>query len=298
LASAKNQFNSFFNKTEALLNIQLRAFLTPVEKLNEDYIEFLNSLDIMKKDKGDFDILINGKIKQLQDYVSKTLYEFAKILYDKFCNDIDINNNQALFDKIKSGGIDSIYNEYFSKIERSYEPLKVDLEKEIVERFHNIIIKYSQGSNRFLNELVKNFSNVSLFEFRDLVEKFDLKIITAFYFLFDKGYNPFYLSNRFFRKFALQIFHKKIIKSIKESFNRNIDISTGRIKYDINYKIQESFRNFSFDFNDKIEDTLNMLGKIISDTINKKERAEDSVTRQVEYLSDKLTKLTLIKNVN
>jgi len=278
-----------------LINIQLKALLTPIEKLNEDYIEFLNSLQIMKKDKGDFEILINGKIKQLQGYVTKELYEFANELYHGFCNDID-ENTSDLMDNIKSGGIDSIYKKYFRKIEQSYEPLKLKLENEIVEKFHNILIEYSHGSNRFLNELVKNFSNASLFEFKDLVETFDLKIITVFYFLFDKGYNPFYLSNRFLRKFALQIFRKEIIKSIKESFKRNIDMSTGRINYDINYKIQESFRKFSFDFNNKIEDTLNTLGNIISDTISKKEQTEDSISPQVEYLSERLEKLSLIRD--
>jgi hypothetical protein len=75
-------------------------------------------------------------------------------------------------------------------------------------------------------------------------------------------------------------------------------MSTGRINYDINYKIQESFRKFSFDLNDKVEDTLNTLSKIISDTVNKKEQAEDSVSGQVKYLSGRLEKLSLIKNGN
>jgi len=295
LASAKNQFNTLLSKTETLLNIQMKALLTPLDKLNEDYSEFLKSLQIMRKDKGDFEILINGKIKQLQDYVTNQLYDFAKKLYSEFCHDID-QNTSDLMDNIKSGGIDAVYTKYFRKIEQSYEPLKLKLEKDVVERFHNILIEYSNGSNRFLNELVKNFSNASLFEFKDLVETFDLKIITVFYFLFDKGYNPFYLSNRFFRKFALQVLRKKIIKGIKESFKRNIDMSTGRINYDINYKIQESFRKFSFEFNNKMDDTLITLEKIITDTIRKKEQAEDSISPQVEYLSERLEKLSLIRN--
>jgi len=295
LASAKNQFNTLLSKTETLLNIQMKALLTPLDKLNEDYSEFLKSLQIMRKDKGDFEILINGKIKQLQDYVTNQLYDFAKKLYSEFCHDID-QNTSDLMDNIKSGRIDAVYTKYFRKIEQSYEPLKLKLEKDVVERFHNILIEYSNGSNRFLNELVKNFSNASLFEFKDLVETFDLKIITVFYFLFDKGYNPFYLSNRFFRKFALQVFRKKIIKSIKESFKRNIDMSTGRINYDINYKIQESFRKFSFEFNNKMDDTLITLEKIITDTIRKKEQAEDSISDRLVYLSAKLNKLKLIKD--
>jgi hypothetical protein len=94
----------------------------------------------------------------------------------------------------------------------------------------------------------------------------------------------------------LQVFRKKIIKSIKESFKRNIDMSTGRINYDINYKIQESFRKFSFEFNNKMDDTLITLEKIITDTIRKKEQAEDSISDRLVYLSAKLNKLKLIKD--
>lgn len=296
-ASANNQFNSLHHKTETLLNIQLNALLTPIEELNKNYEKFLNSLEIMKKDKGDFEILINGKVKQLQEYVTVTLYEFAGTLYENFCREVDENTSE-FYNKLKSSGVNPVYNEYFDRIEQSYEPLKLKLETEIVDRFHNILIEYSQGSNRFVNELVKNFSSISLFEFTELVEKFDLKIITVFYFLFDKSYNPFYLSNSMLRNISIPLFYKKILERMKESFKRNIDMSTGRINYDINYKIQESFKKFTFDFSNKIEDTLNMLGKIIADTINKKEQAEDSISKQVEYLYNKLEELKSIINEN
>ncbi len=296
-ASAKNQFNSLLGKTETLLNIQLKALITPIEELSKNYEEFLGSMEIMKKDKGDFEILINGKVKQLQEFVTNTLYGFAETLYNNFCDDLN-KNSSNFYAKLKSTGIDSVYTEYFKEIEHSFEPLKLKLEKEIVERFHNILTEYSQGSNRFLNELVKNFSIDSLFEFKDLVEVFDLKVITVFYFQYDKSYNPFYLSNGFLRDYTLRLFKTKIITRLKENVRRNIDMNTGRVNYDINYKIQESFKKFSFDFNNKIEATLNMLAQIISDTINRKLTAEDSVSKQVEYLTNRLEKLALIKNTN
>jgi hypothetical protein len=85
---------------------------------------------------------------------------------------------------------------------------------------------------------------------------------------------------------------------LKENIKRNIDMNTGRVNYDINYKIQESFRKFSFELNEKIEITLNMLTKIISDIIKRKENAEDSVAKQVKYLSNKIEILSLINNNN
>ncbi|MFZ5947591.1 MAG: dynamin family protein [Stygiobacter sp.] len=297
ITSARNQFDSMLKKISTILNIHLNALGTPIEELNRNYEEFLNSLEIMRKEKGDFEILINGKVKQLQEYVTNTLYEFAKILYNNFCDDFE-KDSVNFFNKLKSEGIELVHKIYFNKIEQSFEELKLNLEKKIVDRFHNILIEYSQGLNRFLNELVKNFSNTSIFEFKDLVDVFDLKILTVFYFQFDRSYNQFCLSNIFIRNYSPKFFRSKILKQLKENIKRNIDMNTGRVNYDINYKIQESFRKFSFELNEKIEITLNMLTKIISDIIKRKENAEDSVAKQVKYLSNKIEILSLINNNN
>lgn len=297
ITSARNQFDSMLKKISTMLNIHLNALGTPIEELNRNYEEFLNSLEIMRKEKGDFEILINGKVKQLQEYVTNTLYEFAKILYNNFCDDVE-KDSVNFFNKLKSEGIELVHKIYFNKIEQSFEELKLNLEKKIVDRFHNILIEYSQGSNRFLNELVKNFSNTSIFEFKDLVDVFNLKILTFFYFQFDRSYNQFCLSNIFIRNYSPKFFRSKILKQLKENIKRNIDMNTGRVNYDINYKIQESFRKFSFELNEKIEITLNMLTKIISDIIKRKENAEDSVAKQVKYLSNKIEILSLINNNN
>ena len=294
-ASAHNQLNSLLHKTETLLQIQLRALLTPIEKLNDDYTEFVNSVEMMKKDRGDFTILMNGKVKQLQDYVRTALYGFGEELFKKFCSDINADKG-AFFRDIAARGIVPVHEEYLRSIEESFEPLKTRLEAEIVEKFQNIVTEYANGSNRFLKELVRNFSDQSLFELRDLVEVFDLKIITVFYFYFDKTYSPFYLVVSPLRKIALHLFRKRIIRQFQDSLKRNIEMNTGRIAYDITYKMQESFRNFTFKLGNTIDETLGTLSDIISETISRKKETEESVSEKVRYLSSKLEQLCALRS--
>jgi small GTP-binding protein len=128
ITSARNQFDSMLKKISTMLNIHLNALGTPIEELNRNYEEFLNSLEIMRKEKGDFEILINGKVKQLQEYVTNTLYEFAKILYNNFCDDVE-KDSVNFFNKLKSEGIELVHKIYFNKIEQSFEELKLNLEK-------------------------------------------------------------------------------------------------------------------------------------------------------------------------
>lgn len=297
MASAKKQFNSLLKKTETMLNIQLKALLTPIDKLNEDYKTFRKSMDIMKRDKGDFEILVNGKIKQLQEYVTESLYDFAGNMLKRFSMEIDASRNE-LFDKLETGGIGLVHDDYIKEIESAYETVKVKLENEIVERFRKILTEYSQGSNRFLNELANNFTEHSLFDFRELIGTFDLNVLTSFYFRFDKNYNPSYLARKLLKKAAFIFIPKKITKNIKEDLKRNIDMNTGRINYDINYKIQESFRKFNSILNEKLDETLNMLDNIISETIKNKSKTEDMISGRIKYISEGLEKLSLFKMEN
>ncbi len=293
--SAKNQFNIIHNKTEALISMRLKAFLTPVEKLNEDYQAFLISLQTMQKDKADFEILIKGKVKQLQDNVTQTINDFADALKKEIDSVID-NERKEVISSLKKNGLDIIYEKYFADIEKNYEPLKKKMEIDVVQTFKNILKEYARGSSSFFNELIKNFAIQSLFDLHDLLETFNLKIYTSFYFYFEKSYDPFYLKTKTIRNFIFPLVADKVIKHIKRTINDNISKNASRINYDINYRIQESFIQFNFDLKNKIEETLKTLKNIISDTINKKTEAEVSVSKKVNYLSALLDKLKLIKN--
>ncbi len=294
-ASTKNQLDNLILKTDAFLKIKLKTLLTPIDELNADYDKMHNSLEIMHKEKDDFEILIQGKIKKLQEYVTSTLYDFADNLFKNYSDELN-KNLSGLIDDLRIYGSKIINDKYFPSIEQSYEPLKEKLEKEIIERFHNILYEYSQGSNRFLNELFKIFAGQSLFNFQEVVDKFDLKIFTVFYFYFENNYNPVYLKVNLLKKTILRMIHKKINSNVKEVLKQNIDMNTGRINYDINYKIQESFRKFSINLNNKITETLNLLLNIIQDTIQKKKETETSISQDEKFLTQQINKLAEIRN--
>lgn len=293
--STKNQLNNLILKTDAFLKIKLKTLLTPIDELNADYDKVHYSLEIMHKEKDDFEILIQGKIKNLQEYVTSTLYDFADNLFKYYSDELN-KNLSGLIDDLRIHGSKIINDKYFTSIEQSYEPLKEKLEKEIIERFHNILYEYSQGSNSFLNELFKIFSGQLLFNFQEVVDKFDLKIFTVFYFYFENNYKPVYLKIKLFRNTILRMFRKKINSKVKEVLKQNIDMNTGRINYDINYKIQESFRNFSINLNNKITETLNLLLNIIQDTIHKKKETETSISEDEKFLTQQINKFSEINN--
>lgn len=293
--SSLNRFNSILNQVNLFLNIQLQTLKTPIDKLQQQYSEFEKSLKTMYDSKDDFDILILGKIQQLQEYVTETIYDYGKNLYNSIEQKIN-NNISDYIAEIKKNGIIELQEQLFNYIEISFDPLKEKLENDVVARFKNILKDYSKGSNRFINELVKNLSELGTIHFEELISTFNLQIITCFYYSFQAAKLPSVFRYRFIRKVTPNYFIvKKILKLLKESILRNIDMNCGRINYDISYKIQESFREFKYTLNKEIENIINLMRQIIEKTIEQKLYAEKEVENNIKNLSEKLKNLFSLK---
>ena len=293
--SSLNRFNSILNQVNLFLEVQLQTLKTPIDKLQQQYSEFENSLKTMYESKDDFDILILGKVKQLQDYVTETIYDYGKKLYNSIEQKVSINIYDYL-EEIKKNGIIELQEQLFNYIEKSFDPLKEKLENEVIEKFQNILKDYSKGSNRFINELVKNLSELGTIHFEELISTFNLQIATCFYYSFQTAKLPSIFRYRFIRKITPNNFLAKVILNLlKENIMRNIDMNCGRINYDIRYKIQESFREFKYTLNKEIENIINLMRQIIKKTIEQKLYAEKEVENNIKNLTEKLKNLLLIK---
>lgn len=292
--SINNQIQFIINKITQYLEFQSELIQKPLNELNATLENFSKSLKIIEKDRNDFDILIQGKINQLQKYVTEKLYDYAADLYKEYCAYID-QNKKAFREKIIQEKIEAINDEQLNFIEGKFEPFKAKLEKEIIEKFKEIIIEYAGGSNRFLSELVKNFSINKMTNFDDIIESFDLKIFTVFYFYFDKSCNPEYLKNPIIGWFHRLFLTDKIINDLKNSIRHNIDLNTGRINYDVNYKIAETFRKFSSLLNKRINETITGLDSLINNMVMRKKIKEEDFNPTLEYIRQVFSELNSIK---
>ncbi|MFA3783257.1 dynamin family protein [Melioribacteraceae bacterium 4301-Me] len=294
LISTKNRISIIAKKIKSLLDFELNSMKMPLEELKNQYQSFQQSLDTIKKDKDEFDIVMNGRIKQLQAFVTDEITKLKNTLCSEFIDPL-LLKPQHTVTNIKELGAEEYQIKIFNEIRDRFDKLKSDLESEVINKFKELIKKYYDGSNGFLRELTKTMSINSDVSFESLSSTFDLDVYTSFYYKFDVDYIPIALKSSFLSLIMPKHFiEKKIVTSVADNLKNKIEMNCGRINYDINYKIQESFIKFRYDINQKLEETLITLDELLKKTLQEKDKKETNISSKINELTERINLLDFI----
>lgn len=285
-------------ESESLLNFKLKTLQMPSELLDEKLNQFRKSLIIMRENKDEFDILMDGKIKQLQEYVAEQADQLGDKIVVKLKKDIKENENEIL-DELRGADLNDFQNKYFESIKNEFDKLKTNLENEVIDRFKKLLQKYGEGSNEFMKELMNSLTDLMNMNFDTLANIFDLNIYTTFYYNFKAEPIPLGLNNKLIRhKMPKTVLRKAILEKLVNNFVEKVNSNASRIKYDINYRIQESFIQFKFDLNQKLDSILKNLESILNKTLQDKKKQQYEIEDELSQLKSRLIKLKKIqKNI-
>ncbi|HEX5154014.1 MAG TPA: dynamin family protein [Parafilimonas sp.] len=285
--SSLNQFNLL--RSKAILQIQLKrdAFLMPLNELQTKQSQLHASIQLMNEQKDEFESIINGKVKLLQQTIHESVNDASKKLRDEVYvkiytlveNNLSAEENTMALQRLN----DLILNKF--------NGLKTEWEQKSKEHFKNLLSQYSQRSQSFLNELAKNLTALLNFNFELIAGQFDLNIYSSFYLTLDSGISPVYNQNTLMKTLFPKAAKKNLQTKWQQHYNEIIVRNTSAIIYDLQYKIQESFRKFNYDLNNRLDELLNNINKTLQDTqterINKALVVEDRIT----HLNNKLQAL-------
>lgn len=285
--SSLNQFNLLLSK--AVLQIQLKrdAFLMPLNELEAKQSELHASIQLMNGQKDEFESIINGKVKLLQQMIHESVNDASKKLRNEVYVKIDtlVENNLSAEENTRA------LQQLNDFILNEFNALKTEWEQKAKEHFKNLLSQYSQRSQSFLNELAKNLTALLNFSFELIADQFDLNIYSSFYLTLDSGVSPVYNQNTLMKTLFPKAAKKNLQTKWQQHYNEIIVRNTSAIIYDLQYKIQESFRRFNYDLNNRLDELLNNINKILQDTqterLSKGQAVEDTITR----LNDKLQAL-------
>jgi len=294
--AVKHRLLILTNELISKVKFRIHSLKMPALDLEKKLKEFQSLISMMKNEKSDFDILMEGRAKQLQNYISEKVNEISVTLIENL--EKDFNQNQSeLLERMKREDLFQIQDEFINKLKKNFDELKSDLEKEVIEQFQNILIKYSSGSNEFMSKLLNSLGEMFDFDLSYISEKFDLNVYTSFYYNFESeptvlGLNKGMIRNKMPKYVVKKLVYDKMLDSLIEKIHSNC----GRIIYDITYKIQESFIKFKFDVSEKNDKMLNDLENILSNTLKQKQLTEDDIHDEIHLLTEKLEILEKIKN--
>ncbi len=284
------------NEAIALIKFRVETLKMPSMDLEEKLKQFSSLMGVMKNEKGDFDILMEGRAKQLQNHVAETVNEIG----DKMINELEDDfaaNRVSLLKSMKTENLSSIQERYIEKLKSGFDELKNDLEENVIENFKNILTKYGNGANEFMSKFLNSLGGMFNFDISLLSEKFDLKSFTSFYYNFESEPTVLGLHNGMLRsKMPQLVIEKLVFNKMLDSLISKIQSNCGRVIYDITYRIQESFIKFKFDINDKHGKILDDLEKILNNTLSQKQQSEHNIENDVNQLEEKLNELMQIKD--
>ena len=292
-SSSSHQLGLLCRQAELQLQFIADAYLLPLNELENRSRQLTASILLMNEQKDEFESIITGKIKMLQQSINADVNEQSNLLQKEVSN-IIVSANET-----NSMALQRLKKQLDELILSTFEQIKNDWEVKAKEHFKNLLQQYSHRSESFLHELSTNLSahlgqSVALFS-----EQFDLNAYTSFYLSLDSGLSSVDNPLTFFDRIFSSVYQRrKIHAKWKQHYNEIIVRNTASIIYDLTYKIQESFRKFNYDLNRKMNDVLTNMEKNIKDVIANKTKTELQNEEVIKDINTRIIRLKiLIKNL-
>ncbi len=284
----KNRLQSLITQVHTLAKLRLETVQMPVHQLEEKNKSLQKSMELMLTNKKEFDILIEGQVKQLQDRIAEEVKKTSAIMRSRIVEQLHQDGNEII-DALQRKGTPAVQATWSNQIIQSFNELKTKLETETKISFHGLLKNYSRESRSFLNELSMQLESLKGIDFDRIIETFDLNIYTSFYFHTQCDMKVPYIKGRvLYKLMPAQWAEKKVLRRMERNMQEIITMNSAGIVYDLQYKIQESFRMFRYDLHEKLITLVQSIENIITETIHSKVQTESNLDHEVSRIKEKL----------
>ena len=160
-----------------------------------------------------------------------------------------------------------------------WEDLKNSLGREVKEKFKEILVHYMQQSSSFLNEVAENLPAFLDTGIDSIAVRFDLDVYSSAYFSLNgleqsvpyKGGPLSFLKSEDAKK-------REWADMLARRYHELLVTNMAAVCYDIQYRVQESFRKFDTG----LKDQLRRLFSILENEIKLVSRQRDQVTEALD----------------
>lgn len=293
--SAQKRFGQLIKVTESMLKLRLDILQGPVEELEKKTQAYKLSVATMNKGKHDFQIIINGRIKDLQTRIEERVKSFSDKLEHNLLLELE-SNSDRIFDKVYQNNIGEVEKEYSDQITCELKKLQSSMADDTRKDFKEILEQYNNGSQSYVREIAHQLKDTLNIDFSDITGTFDLDVYTAFYFRTHTELSIQGSGNKMlYRLLPRNMAKEKLLSQFRKSVKELIVTNSAGIIYDLQYRIQESFRMFNYDLNAHMEELLNAIDKIIIETTELRQKNKSSIDNAVDKLLSQMNTLRNMK---
>lgn len=292
--SATNRIQAIINQMMQLLNLQRSAYNTPIKDIEAQMDHLRQSLSVIQTNQGDFLSVIKNRIKLIQEEVTSIVNSKAKEIKTHYQN--QLLNSDSLEHILNTKGSKEFISDLNSDIKERYLQLHQTIEKEVKQKFTDIMIGFINQSQHFLNELSKQLENQLGTKIDMVIGKFDLDVYSPFYIrnvseyhISESKSNP--LLNILPKAISKKLFVKSVLKELEDVITSN---SAGML-YDITYRMDESLRKMTYDLNIKTTELISELLAIMAKSKEEITGMKAGVKDAIDKVNSDLLKIEKLK---
>jgi hypothetical protein len=269
------------------LRLKLDALQTPVDELELKQSRLKEVILLLDSQREEFANTIRGETKLLQQYIDRTIQDESLDLRSDIRRQIKSSISQLLNPATLQAYQQELNRDIIDRFEKRWHQLG-EYSK---EKFNQVLVEYGNRSNSFLNELIRHLSSLMNIDFDIIAGKFDLDVYTSFYLTVEKGAGISGSISPFEKLLPKRDRKNRLSRRLLNYYDAVIIQNAAAVIYDLQYKIQESFRKFSFDLEKRLHDLIHNMNRLISEALITRSQHQEIVGDQISDLRDRIEKL-------
>lgn len=284
------RYRWLYSRLRLQLRLKLQALQTPAEELELKQKRLKEVIILLRSQKEEFHNTIRGETHMMQESIAHLIEEDARALRQELYQELEIRKKK-LEDPSSFQAIQTDFNRLI--LDR-FEGRWRELEVQVKETFTSLLAGYGQRAKSFLNELILHLSSLMGIDFDIIAGKFDLDTYTSSY-LSVKGVSA--VSGRlspFSRLLPVSKRRNQLQKRLIRHYDALVVQNASSVIYDLQYRIQESFRKFRKDLESRLEDLVNNMDRLIAAALATKRSHEELVETEIKDVEGRLEKLQQI----
>ncbi|HVU55005.1 MAG TPA: dynamin family protein [Puia sp.] len=281
------RYGWLYSRLEVQLQLKLQALRTPVNELELKQKRLREAIILLHSQKEEFYNTIRGETHMMQGSIAHAVEEDARGLQQELRQRLEVHK-----EKLKDPALfQSVQTEFNHLILDRFERRWNELEQQIKKKFGSLLAGYGQRSRSFLNELILHLSSLMGISFDIIAGRFDLDTYSSSY-LSVKGASI--VSGRlspFARLLPASKRQNQLQHRLIHHYDAVVVQNASSVIYDLQYRIQESFRKFSTDLESRLKDLVDNMDRLIAETLATKRSHQELVENEIRDVEGRLKKL-------
>lgn len=268
----------------AQLRLKHDALLMPMEALELKQSRLREVIILLDSQKQEFENSIRGETRLMQEHIQRILQQEA----DAFRGTFYEHTKAAIGRLSDPGALHDHLATWNQQLLERLDKCRHQLEGSIKEKFAEILDEYGRRSKSFLHELIAHLSSVMGIDFDIIAGRFDLEVYAPFYLSTASGTNFSGRPSLSERLLPAASRKKRLLRRLIAHFDTLVVQNSAAVIYDLQYRVQESFRQFSYELNRRLHDLVENLDKLMVDAISTKSQKQQEVTLEIQDLRHRI----------